>query len=87
MKPCMILIYFIMMVIMGYSSKKDENKNKGEWEVKEKISLRSTMEKLISGDRDSMRYECAERCESVENQAHQMEWFHNLAETDKKKSY
>ena len=36
MKSCMILIYFIMMVIMGYASEKDENTKKGEWEVKEK---------------------------------------------------
>ena len=33
MKSCMILIYFIMMVIMGYASEKDENTKKEEWEA------------------------------------------------------
>ena len=32
----MILIYFIMMVIMGYASEKNENTKQGEWEVKDK---------------------------------------------------
>ena len=33
MKSYMILIYFIMMVMMGYASEEDESTRKGEWEV------------------------------------------------------
>ena len=35
MKSCMIVIYFIIMVMMVYASEKDESKWKEEWKVKE----------------------------------------------------